>query len=55
MGIGVPGNPKINFWVSVKYRSRYRSGKYLGPGNYNNRLRTIQKHISIIFNKANFI
>ena len=37
MGIGVPGDPKVNFWVSVGYRSGYRSGECLGPGNFDNR------------------
>ena len=46
MGIGVPGNPKVNFWVSVGYRS----GECLGPGNFDNRIYAIQEHISRIFN-----
>ena len=52
MGIGVPGDPKVNFWVSVGYRSGYRSGECLGPGNFDNRTRAVQEHASTTFDAA---
>ena len=48
MGIGVPGDPKVNFWVSVGYRS----GECLGPGNFDNRTRGVQEHASTTFDAA---
>ena len=52
MGIGVPGDPKVNFWVSVGYRSGYRSGECLAPGNFDNRTRAVQEHASTTFDAA---
>ena len=52
MGIGIPGDPKVNFWVSVGYRSGYRSGECLGPGNFDNRTRAVQEHASTTFDAA---
>ena len=52
MGIGAPGDPKVNFWVSVGYRSGYRSGECLGPGNFDNRTRAVQEHASTTFDAA---
>ena len=46
------GYPKVNFWVSVGYRSGYRSGECLGPGNFDNRTRAVQEHASTTFNAA---
>ena len=48
MGIGVPGDPKVNFWVSVGYRS----GECLGPVNFDNRTRAVQEHASTTFDAA---
>ena len=52
MGIGVPGDPKVNFWVSVGYRSGYRSGECLGPRNFDKRTRAVQEHASTTFDAA---
>ena len=40
MGIGVPGDPKVNFWVSVC------------PGNFDNRTCAVQEHASTTFDAA---
>ena len=45
-------DPKVNFWVSVGYRSGYRSGECLGPGNFDNRTRAVQEHASTTFDAA---
>ena len=34
MGVGAPGDPKVNFWILVGYLSGYWSGECLGPGNF---------------------
>ena len=52
MGVGSPGDPKVNFWVSVGYRSGYRAGECLGPGNFDNRTCAVQEHASTTFDAA---
>ena len=46
MGVGAPGDPKVNFWILVGYLSGYWSGECLGPGNFGNWTCAVQEHAS---------
>ena len=52
MDVGVPRDPKVNFWVSVGYRSGYRSGECLGPGKFDNRTCAVQALLPQLFDTA---
>ena len=39
MGVGAPGDPKLNFWVLV-------AGECPGPGNFDNWTCAVQEHAS---------
>ena len=46
LGVGAPGDPKVNFWILVGYLSGYWSGECLGPGNFDNWTCAVQEHVS---------